>query len=137
MISEQKLIQQMQKRKTRIIALCVLVVVYCLLLGVCIVTFRNVMSVVSPTPPYSFETASLAEHLPMLLTTYAELSVAASRLYVVLVLACCLLVVFIVMLIVEIRGQTQARLIVSMWKRLEELEKDVQHEPSGDSSASA
>ena len=136
MISEEKLIQQMQKRKMRIIALFIGIASYCLLLGLTIVALQKVMSVVRPMSPYTFDTSSFTKLLPELLTTNTEISIAVSKTYILGLLLSCVLSMFIGMLIVEIRGATHARLIISMWKRLEKLEKDVQHKPSdGDKPA--
>ncbi|MBI3986826.1 MAG: hypothetical protein HY343_07905 [Lentisphaerae bacterium] len=137
MISEQKMIEQMQKRKIRIIALCFVIPLYGVLLGLAIAAYQKATHVISPVLPYTFNIANLEQQLPDLLSTYANLSIAASRMYALGLMAACILGIFIGLLIVEIRGQTYDRLIVSMWKRLEKLEKDVRQSSGGDSSTRA
>jgi hypothetical protein len=132
MISEEKVIQQMQKRKARIIALCVFAVMSSLLLGFTVATLLKGVNVIRPVHPYTFDSMKVAEHLPELLAAYAELTMAVSKMYALSLLLSCVLGVSIGQLIMEIRGQTHARLIASMWSRLKQLEKGVHPESQGD-----
>jgi hypothetical protein len=131
MISEEKMIEAMKKRKLRIIMLCIMIGVFSgitVLWAFVIERTTGALEVVAGRYGSSVTIENMGEHLTESLTTCSDLTFIASTALVYLAFSAGALGFVIALLIGELTGRRSQRLIVSMWERIERLEKGIQGE---------
>jgi len=129
MISEEKMIEKMKKRKLRITMLCVLIGVFSVLIflwSYVIERATGAVEVVARRYGPTVTVENMGEHLTGALTACSDLTLNASMALVYLAFSAGVLGYAGTMLIAELMGYGQRRLIVSMWERIERLEKGAQ-----------
>jgi len=131
MISEEKLIGRWKNRKLRIIPMCILIGVFSGLTvfwNYAIERSTGALEVVAGRYGPSVTMENLGEHLTESLTTCSDLTFIASKALVSFAISAAALVFMIALFIVELTGYGYQRIIVSMWERIERLEKGAQEQ---------
>lgn len=130
-ISEEKMIEQMKKRKTQIFGLCINIVILCVAMVTLGIFVEKGLDRINDNDHWTeavVETQNIPEAWAGLFSYCAMLAFATSAVFITVMVMACALGFVIPLLIGELTGRRSRRLIVSMWERIERLEKGVQEQ---------
>jgi hypothetical protein len=130
-ISEERMIEKMKKRKTKIVGLCIIIVMSCVILVIGGIVIEKGLDRIKDSDYWTeavVNTQNVPEAWAQLFSSCAMLAFGTSKIYVMIMVMACVLGVMGVQLFAEFTGLGRQRLIVSMWERLERLEKAEQEE---------
>jgi ABC-type phosphate transport system permease subunit len=128
-ISEEKMIEKMKKRKTKIVGLCITIVMSCVILVIGGIVIEKSLDRIEDNDYWAeavVETQNVPEAWAQLFSSCAMLAFGTSKIYVAIMVVACALGVMAAQLFAELTGLGRQRIIVSMWERLERLEKGAQ-----------
>lgn len=131
MISEEKMIEKMKKRKTQIVALCITIVMTCVALVIGGNIIEKGLGRIEDND-YWVEAVVNTQNVPearaQLFSSCAMLAYSTSKVFIAITVVACALGVMVAQLFVVLTGLGHRRLIVSMWEQIERLEKSAQEQ---------
>ena len=131
MISEEKMIEKMKKRKTQIVFLCIIIVFLCAVMVTLGIFIEKGLDRIEDNDYWAeavVNTQNVPEAWAQLFSSCAMWAFTTSAIFIQVMVMACVLGFVIAILIGELNGSRSRRLIVSMWERIERLEKGVQEQ---------